>query len=373
MKRYVSNLILSITTNRRRFLHTTIAMQFDVGSGMGYRKIREPEGLASFEELPVIDLADIDSADETKLRALASNIYDACTKVGFFYIKNHGIPKDSVTAIKKEAERYFKGLPMEKKMELDREKSEFHLGYGPFEDERKSGDKAHPYESVLIGREAAWDGEYAGKVDPKFDAINLLPKEEDLPGHRAVVGKYFGEMLVLSRKLARIFALSLELPMHFFDDKMEKPGSLLGLNYYPPKGQAPSPDVNSAILAHTDHELFTILLQSDGIDALEVVNGEGVWVPAKPIPDTFVVNIGDALSIWTNNVFLSTLHRASNTTVAERYSVPFFFGPDYDAVMETLPSCISETRPMIYKPVTQAEHYLAKMNTAYGASTLVAA
>jgi isopenicillin N synthase-like dioxygenase len=347
-------------------------MQFDVGSGMGYRKIREPEGLTSFDELPIIDLSDIDSADETKLRAVASEIYDACTKVGFFYIKNHGIPKESVAAIKKEAERYFKGLSMEKKMELDREKSEFHLGYGPFEDAKNGGDKAHPYESVLIGREVAWDGEYTGKVDPKHDAINLLPKEEDLPGHRAIIGQYYGQMLKLSRKLARMFALSLELPMHFFDDKMEKPGCLLGLNYYAPKGEVAT-DVNSAILAHTDHELFTILLQSDGINALEVVNGDGVWVPAKPIPDTFVVNIGDALSIWTNNVFLSTLHRASNTTGAERYSIPFFFGPDYDAVMETLPSCISETRPMIYKPVTQAEHYLAKMNTAYGASTLVAA
>ncbi|KAK5308723.1 hypothetical protein LTR99_001699 [Exophiala xenobiotica] len=83
-------------------------MQFDVGSGMGYRKIREPEGLTSFDELPIIDLSDIESADETKLRAVASKIYDACTKVGFFYIKNHGIPKESVAAIKKEAERYFK-------------------------------------------------------------------------------------------------------------------------------------------------------------------------------------------------------------------------------------------------------------------------
>lgn len=81
--------------------------------------------------------------------------------------------------------------------------------------------------------------------------------------------------------------------------------------------------------------------------------------------DTFVVNIGDVLSIWTNNIFVSTLHRAVNTSKSERFSVPFFFGANYDVVMETLPSCITETRPRKYKSITASEHYL-KMVYSYG-------
>ncbi|KAK5022241.1 hypothetical protein LTS07_010321 [Exophiala sideris] len=342
---------------------------FDVGSGMGCRKVREPEGLTSFKDLPVIDLSDIDSPDEQKRRALASKIYDACTQVGFFYIKNHGISKDSVASIKSEAQRFFKDLSSEQKMKFSREKNQFHLGYDPYRGVRNGGKKPHPYESMMFGREVKFDKEYRDVVDPKDDAHNQWPEDDELPGFKSSVGSYYEQMTSLSRKLVGIFAQSLELDKTFFDDKMSKPGSLLSLNYY----AAQSEGKQASIHAHTDHELFTILLQSDGIKALEVVNGEGVWVPAKPIEDTFVVNIGDALSIWTNNVFLSTLHRATNTSGAERYSIPFFFGVDYDCVMHTLPSCVSETRPMIYKPVTQAEHYLSKMNTAYGASSLVAA
>ncbi|KIW17910.1 hypothetical protein PV08_05105 [Exophiala spinifera] len=347
-------------------------VDFEVGSGMGYRKVREPEGLTSFKEVPIIDLSDIDSPDEDKQQALASKIYDACTQVGFFYIKNHGISKDSVSSIKEQAERFFKGLSLEQKLNLSREKSQFHLGYDPYRGSRKGGKKAHPYENIMFGREVKFDKEYRDVVDPKDDAKNQWPEEDELPGFKTSVGSYYEQMTTLSRKLAGIFALSLELDRHFFEEKLKKPGSLLSLNYYAARTED-KPDTTASILAHTDHELFTILLQSDAINALEVVNSEGVWVPAKPIPDTFVVNIGDALSIWTNNVFLSTLHRATNSSNVERYSIPFFFGPDYDCVMETLPSCVSEAPPLIYKPVTQAEHYLSKMNTAYGASTLVTA
>jgi len=245
-------------------------------------------------------------------------------------------------------------------MELDRSKSDYHLGYEPFKSGER-GTRSHRYESILWGREATFDKECGDKVGPEYDAKNQWPKEEDIPGLRSSVSKYFGEMLSLSRMLTRLFALALNLDESFFDDKMDRPGSLLALNYYPANYQ----NMNASIPAHTDHELFTILLQSDNVKALEVVNGEGYWVPATPIPDTFVINIGDALSIWTNNLFLSTLHRATITTGVERYSIPFFFGANYDVVMETLQSCISESRPLKYKPVTAAEHYLNKMRTEY--------
>lgn len=78
-----------------------------------------------------------------------------------------------------------------------------------------------------------------------------------------------------------------------------------------------------------------------------------------------MVNIGDAMSMWTNDIFLSTIHRAYNKEGKVRYSIPFFFGADYDAVMETLPSCISEARPLKYKPITAGAHVRERLNRTY--------
>ncbi|KAL2004721.1 hypothetical protein VTN00DRAFT_3249 [Thermoascus crustaceus] len=325
----------------------TTATQIEVGGGVKARQVRErSQGVpTSFSEVPIIDLSDIESVDKTKRLALASKIYDACTQVGFFYIKNHGISSSSVMQIRAEADRFFKGLTLEQKMAMDRNRSEYHLGYSPFEAEKKEGStgaRVHQFETFMFGRQAAFDRKCGARVDPKNDAENQWPKEAELPGFKDAVGSCFGEMLTLSRKLVQIFALALNLDESFFD-KIDRTGSLLAMNYCAPRRL--EVNMNTAIMAHTDHELFTILLQSEGVDALEIVNGDGVWVPAKPIPDAFVVNIGDALSIWTNNIFVSALHRAENGSGAERYSIPFFFGANYDVVMETLPSCISKSRP----------------------------
>ena len=343
----------------------------DIGSNMGVRKVREPSGAVAFQQLPVIDLADMESPDRSKREALAAKVYDACTQTGFFYVKNHGISNDSLESITGETKRFFKTLPLDEKMKISRINNEYHLGYGEFEKEKKPGARRiHQFESFQVGREAAFDNECGQKVGPEDDALNQFPPEEELPGFRAKVGRYFGEQLTFSRKLIRLFALSLNMDEDFFEGKMDRPGCMISLNYY---NRDPNlPNVNASIHPHTDHELFTILYQDGNINALEVVNSDGVWVPVPPIEGTFVVNIGDALSIWTNNVFVSTLHRAVNTSEAERISIPFFFGANYDVVMDTLPSCISEARPRKYKSVTAGEHYLSKMNTAFGARTLVA-
>lgn len=76
---------------------------------MEVRKVWEPDvSTATFQELPIIDLADMENLDPSKRAALASRIYDACTQVGFFYIKDHGIPEESIQKIMGEAGRFFK-------------------------------------------------------------------------------------------------------------------------------------------------------------------------------------------------------------------------------------------------------------------------
>jgi isopenicillin N synthase-like dioxygenase len=89
--------------------------------------------------------------------------------------------------------------------------------------------------------------------------------------------------------------------------------------------------------AHTDYGLFTIL-QQDHIGGLQVRNRAGRWIDARPLRGSFVINVGDMLSRWTCGEYASTVHRvvSSRGRGGHRYSVPFFFNPDHDAVVGPL-------------------------------------
>jgi len=76
-----------------------------------------------------------------------------------------------------------------------------------------------------------------------------------------------------------------------------------------------------------------------------------------------VVNIGDQMARWTNDLFKSTMHRAINITGERRYSIPFFYGPDPDTIIAALPGCVTEDRPALYPPI-RAGNYSAQRNQA---------
>lgn len=99
------------------------------------------------------------------------------------------------------------------------------------------------------------------------------------------------------------------------------------LLYYPPQTGVQDDRV-LGIGAHSDYELFTILRQAGTISALQVLNKKGEWIPAPPIPGTFVVNIADQIARWSNDIFPSTRHRAINRSGVARYSIPLFFGAE---------------------------------------------
>jgi isopenicillin N synthase-like dioxygenase len=104
-----------------------------------------------------------------------------------------------------------------------------------------------------------------------------------------------------------------------------------------------------------DWELFTILGKDD-VPALQVLNSQNQWIQAVPIPGTFVINVADSLMRWTNDVFLSTVHRAINISGRERFSIPLFWGADYDRNIVTLESCVLEKRPAKYEEINVQEY-----------------
>jgi len=115
-----------------------------------------------------------------------------------------------------------------------------------------------------------------------------------------------------------------------------------------------------------DYECLTILAQDD-VGGLQVKNSIGQWVEAPPIKDTFVVNIGEMMARWTNDIFVATPHRVINRSRRPRYSVPFFFATNYDTAVSCLPSCVRTNYPARYEPVVAGQYLAKRLKDIYGA------
>ncbi|KAJ6602240.1 hypothetical protein B0H10DRAFT_2230230 [Mycena sp. CBHHK59/15] len=314
---------------------------------------------SSFEQIPVIDFADAASTDRAARRDLADRIRDAC---------NHPTPETTVADAVRAAEEFF-ALPSAAKLavrasflpNLDIHKSANFKGYtallGENTDPTGNGDL---HEGFDLGWEQAevGDGAMAG--------VNVWPPDTDVPGFRARVLAYYDAAVRLGQMLFPLFALALDLPERFFDDKTTKPAAIMRLLHYPPQPPARVDDDGRVIGigAHTDYECFTILWQ-DAAGGLQVQNAEGTWIDAVPIPGTF---LGDQFARWTNDVFKSTPHRVTNRSGRERYSMPLFFGTDYDVRLEPLPSCVSPEWPARYEVVTAGEYVKGRLEETYAQS-----
>ncbi|KAJ4494615.1 hypothetical protein C8J55DRAFT_532810 [Lentinula edodes] len=330
----------------------------------------------NFEEIPVIDFTDASSSNPVRRMALAERIRDACVNV-----KNHGIPEDTIADAVEAGKKFFK-LPISSKMDLDIHKAKNFKGYtallGENTDPTGRGDLHEGFDIGWEERESSRSisQDILSRDDSGMSGTNVWP---DLPGFKEPVLSYYHSVVQLGLKLFPILALALNLPENFFEDKTTKPAAIMRLLHYPP--QSPSMlDNDGSVIgigAHTDYECFTILWQ-DAISALQVKNTQGKWIDAIPIPvfndppcipHELIMNLGDQLSRWTNDVFKSTIHRAINKSGQERYSMPLFFGVDYDILLKPIPSCISAEMPAKYEVIAAGEYVKRRLEETYTHST----
>ncbi|KAL2842722.1 hypothetical protein BJY01DRAFT_248987 [Aspergillus pseudoustus] len=346
------------------YLRSDVDEHSHIGVGKKGKVDTVTEIPGSFGKIPVVDLSNMGSPSIEERKAVAKAICDACTKVGFFYIKNHGVPQELVDGAFVEARRFFHELSEDQKMELVNSKNPNFYGYAPIRTDpmRSARHMKHLFESVNFGYEPQFDDAAVGTED---NGASFWPKEEDLPDFKKNLGKYYRSVIDLSRNLLRMFALGLDLDEDFFNQFYKRPATLLKMNHYPKSIPINGGGAKEAgIEAHTDLQGFTILAQED-VKSLEVLLKDGQWVDAEPVRGAFVVNIGDSIAMWTNDLFKSTLHRVVNREGRARYSIPFCFGPDFDAVMETLPSCATADRPAKYKTITAGEYHRMRLNLIY--------
>jgi isopenicillin N synthase-like dioxygenase len=297
-------------------------------------------------QVPVIDFTAFRQGTAEGKAAVAVAIRDACETIGFFYLSGHGIPPSQVDAVFAASRRFF-ALPLEERLKVKLTPRQ-NRGYQPL-GSRMYGDKADApdlNESFKYQHELPPD-------DPdildggRVHAFNRWPS--NLPGWRQTLLGYYDAMEQLTEVLLRGFALALDLPEGYFGGFYRKPLTQINLLHYPPHPPV-TPGRQFGLRPHSDTTAFTILAQGDA-GGLQVEQ-RGEWIEAPPLAGTFVINIGDMMARWTNDRFASTPHRVINRSGRERYSIPFFAIPDFDAVVACLPSCTGPGRPVKYPPLS---------------------
>ena len=193
--------------------------------------------------------------------------------------------------------------------------------------------------------------------------IGLNQWPDDAPDLRHTSETYYTAVFELGQRLLEGFALALGIERSFFRGLYRHPLVRARLIHYPPQ---PAGDGAGQFGAapHTDWGCITVLWQDD-VGGLEVRNRAGQWIAAPPIEDTFVINIGDMLERWSNDLFVSTPHRVVNASGRERYSIPVFYDPDFETVVECLPNCSGPGNPPRHPRTIAGKYITAQYDQAY--------
>jgi isopenicillin N synthase-like dioxygenase len=291
--------------------------------------------------IPIIDLTS--SFDNpTECRKLAKQIDDICQKIGFFIIIGHQVDKTVQQDMMMISNEFFQ-LPLSNKREISGSK-DYPYGYNGLNDENLS----LGYDKSSLSAVALPDLKESFSIGPQHEGTVRWPaKPVAMP---SIWLKYYEQCHTLSLHLYKLFALALNLNQNWFDNKITEHRSALRSLYYP-ACTSPLPINQYRSSAHTDYGSFTIGLQVQQCS-------DGKWIDVPFVENSFVVNLGDLMSRWTNDRWVSTLHRVivPSTTSHDgvypcRQSVAYFCQINPNELVTCIPTCTSKEKPPKYSPI----------------------
>ena len=310
--------------------------------------------MAMTVSIPVIDLAPALCGSAADRMQVAQQMDTACVDIGFFSIRGHGVALELIQALREHASTFF-NLPLDVKLRaqpqpLTTPRGYRALGYDSLSRGNAGEAPGDLKEYYHFGRESWPDSPYFNSSEgQKYFIKNRWPEHPE--GFARVAADYYSEMERLTGQMMSLAALALGLDERFFDDKIDRHITAMRINYYPPQHESPGAEQMRAG-PHTDYGLLTILNGENTPGGLEVRTRNGTWLAVETEPDVFVVNIGDLLMRWTNDRWVSNVHRVANPPAdagpsAQRISLAFFHHPNYDALVE----CIAPPGQAKYPPV----------------------
>lgn len=283
--------------------------------------------------IPLIDFQGLHGSNHSDI---IKQIGQACQQNGFFQVKNHGIPETLINKIMRTSKDFFQ-MP-----ESERLKN--------YSDDPSKTTRLSTSFNVKTEKVSNWRDFLRLHCYPLEDYVHEWPSNP--PSFREEVAEYSTSVRGLVLRLLEAISESLGLEKDYIEKALGKQAQHMALNYYPP---CPQPELTYGLPGHTDPNLITILLQDD-VPGLQVLSN-GKWIPVDPIPNTFIVNIGDQMQVISNDRYKSILHRAVVNSNKERISVPTFYCPSPDAVIGPAKELISDEQPAVYRDFTYAEYY----------------
>ena len=325
---------------------------------------RAPQRVA-VSDLPIVDLAPFmdESAREHRLR-IARAVRAACIDIGFFYVTGHGFAANELDEVLAQGRAFF-ALPLEQKMKVlspDVDRPGF-VRTGGMDPEKNRDKVVDIKERFSLTRELK-PGEQVRAASRT--GKTQWPSRELLPAFEPTLKDYIARLQRVTAALNHAFALSLDLPEDYFDDLYRHPDMTLTMNFYPPVDPSRLKASQWSFSPHADYTAFTVLLQ-DGSGGLQARNCAGQWIDVAPKQGTFVVNVGNVLARWTNDLYSSTLHRALHMGNDPRISAAFFVYPDASTVVRCLDTCQGPDNPPRYEDVTTAQYVRALREDAHRA------
>lgn len=283
--------------------------------------------------LPVIHLQSLTDGDEAEL----DRLHTACQQWGFFQVINHGVSASLLEDFKREIVDFFK-LPLEEKKKLWQQ-PENHEGFGQLF-------------VVSDVQKLDWsDLFYITTLPTSLRKSHLF---ENLPPNlRETLEAYSLELKKLAMtilcQIVKALKMDEEEMRELFSDGVQS----MRMNYYPP---CPEPDMAIGLTPHSDADALTILFQLNETEGLQI-RKDGRWVPVKPLPDAFVVNIGDIMEIVSNGVYRSIEHRATVNSTTERLSIATFFSSNIDSELGPAHSLVGPDKPAVYRRVPIEKYF----------------
>jgi isopenicillin N synthase-like dioxygenase len=303
--------------------------------------------------IPVLNYADF---VEGKKDSFVADVGQACRQSGFMLLANHGIDRSLIDEVFACARTFF-ALDLEEKERLSIANSKHDRGYAAL------GSEKLDEKSGLIDQKEAFNvGADLSPDDPRvligmpFRGVNQWPA--GMEEFRETLMTYYRAMERLGLGIHKAIALDLGLDEDYFQPLLDDPIAILRLLRYPPS-RGIDGDIGAG--AHSDYGSITLLM-TDGTAGLQVKpRGSDTWMDVPHVENAFVVNLGDLLMRWTNDIYVSTPHRVIPPK-KERYSIAFFLQPNPDVVVEALPGTGDTAH---YKPITSADYLHQRLTATY--------
>ena len=314
------------------------------------------------EEVRIIDISPflVDN-EHTEQESARKRVLEAWTesfqKLGFAIIVGHGVPTHVTENLYNDSVEFF-SQPQETKMKanINSEYGAAGGGYTPMGIEavnRSKEEKVAPpdiVESFIIQHQG--------------DERDVIP--ENPKRFRLSIQKYATELKQLLRLILKISSLSLGMENHYFESLYQGFNELtIRLAFYPAQDKKSLLPDQMRYGAHTDYTGFTILRQDEKVGGLEVKGTDGCWVPVHLVKNSFVVNAGDFIQMWTNDFWISNWHRVVNPPKAlahlNRMSIVYFTGPHPDAIIKPQEHFCDLENPPRYEAVKAIDHLNKKL------------